>query len=108
MIETIVAIAYLVAIVLFIFGIKMLGRADTARRGNMVSALGMLTGYSIIAVPTAIVTTKLYERLNRRNNNLDWNCPNCAMTGHTRDASFCKHCGADLEVPEQLRADPDD
>lgn len=76
--------------------------------GRAVSALGMLTGYSIIAVPTAIVTTKLYERLNRRTNSLDWNCPNCAMTGHTRDASFCKHCGADLEVPDQLRVDPDD
>jgi len=35
-------IAYIVAAVLFIFGIKMLGSADTARRGNLISALGML------------------------------------------------------------------
>ena len=34
-------IAYIVASVLFIYGLKMLGRADTARRGNLVSASGM-------------------------------------------------------------------
>jgi len=33
---------YIVAAVLFIVGLKMLGRADTARRGNFVSAVGML------------------------------------------------------------------
>ena len=35
-------LAYIAAAVLFIVGLKMLGRADTARRGNMVSAVGML------------------------------------------------------------------
>ena len=34
--------AYIVAAVLFIFGLKMLGKADTARRGNQYSSLGML------------------------------------------------------------------
>jgi len=33
---------YIVSAILFVFGIKMLGSADTARRGNMLSALGML------------------------------------------------------------------
>lgn len=33
---------YIAASILFILGIKMLAKADTARRGNMVSALGML------------------------------------------------------------------
>ncbi|MEM0966155.1 MAG: NAD(P)(+) transhydrogenase (Re/Si-specific) subunit beta [Verrucomicrobiota bacterium] len=37
-----VNIAYIAAAILFIFGIKMLGSADTARRGNLISALGML------------------------------------------------------------------
>lgn len=40
--EYIINISYIVASVLFIFGIKMLGSADTARKGNLVSALGML------------------------------------------------------------------
>ncbi len=35
-------IAYIAAAVLFIFGIKMLGSAGTARRGNLISAAGML------------------------------------------------------------------
>jgi NAD(P) transhydrogenase subunit beta len=34
--------AYIVAAIFFVFGIKMLGRADTAQRGNMLSAIGML------------------------------------------------------------------
>lgn len=33
--------SYIVASILFIFGLKMLSSADTARRGNMVSAIGM-------------------------------------------------------------------
>lgn len=35
-------LAYIVAAILFVFGIKMLGRAETARSGNRLSALGML------------------------------------------------------------------
>ena len=44
----IVKIAYLVASVLFIFGIKMLGKTSTARNGNLVSSLGMLV--AVVAV----------------------------------------------------------
>ena len=32
---------YIVASILFIYGLKMLGRAETAKRGNLVSAAGM-------------------------------------------------------------------
>ena len=35
-------LCYIAASVLFIFGIKMLGRVDTARRGNFISSAGML------------------------------------------------------------------
>jgi NAD(P) transhydrogenase subunit beta len=38
----IVNLSYIVAAILFVFGIKMLGKADTAKRGNMISAIGML------------------------------------------------------------------
>ncbi len=40
--EFLTNLAYIAASVLFIFGIKMLGSADTARRGNLISSLGML------------------------------------------------------------------
>jgi NAD(P) transhydrogenase subunit beta len=41
-------LAYIIAAVLFIIGLKMLGRADTARRGNLVSAGGMLLATGVI------------------------------------------------------------
>ncbi|MBL4843985.1 MAG: NAD(P)(+) transhydrogenase (Re/Si-specific) subunit beta [Planctomycetes bacterium] len=42
MVETIASIAYLVAIVLFIIGIKRLGKVRTARSGNGLACLAML------------------------------------------------------------------
>ncbi|MDP0498516.1 MAG: NAD(P)(+) transhydrogenase (Re/Si-specific) subunit beta [Verrucomicrobiota bacterium JB022] len=39
--EVIINLSYIAASILFIFGIKMLGKADTAKRGNLVSAWGM-------------------------------------------------------------------
>lgn len=46
--QTIIDLAYIVASVLFIFGIKRLGKTETARSGNFLSALGMLI--AVIAV----------------------------------------------------------
>ncbi len=40
--QLIIELCYIVAAGLFIFGIKMLGSAKTAKRGNLVSSLGML------------------------------------------------------------------
>ncbi len=33
---------YIVASIFFIYGLKMLGKAHSARKGNMISAIGML------------------------------------------------------------------
>lgn len=41
-IELIANLSYVLAAVLFIFGLKMLGSPATARRGNLLSSLGML------------------------------------------------------------------
>ncbi len=41
-IELIANLAYILAAVLFIFGLKMLGSPATARRGNLCSSIGML------------------------------------------------------------------
>jgi NAD(P) transhydrogenase subunit beta len=46
--QTLIDLGYVVASILFILGIKMLGRPERARRGNLVSALGMLI--AIVAV----------------------------------------------------------
>jgi len=74
--------------------------------GRFVASFGMLVGYSIIAVPTAIITRKLWERINEQRNAhpvLPWNCPVCAKQGHQIDAYFCKHCGSELDVPDDVR-----
>ena len=41
-IELIANLAYIVSAMLFVFGLKMLGSPATARRGNLLSSLGML------------------------------------------------------------------
>lgn len=40
--DSIINLVYVIAAILFVFGIKMLGSAETARRGNMISGIGML------------------------------------------------------------------
>jgi DNA gyrase/topoisomerase IV subunit A len=40
--HVLVELSYIASAILFIFGIKMLGSAATARRGNIVSSIGML------------------------------------------------------------------
>lgn len=52
--EGLINMAYIAAAILFIFGIKMLTSATTARRGNMISSLGMLL---------AIVVTLLHRNV---------------------------------------------
>ncbi|MGD2184910.1 MAG: NAD(P)(+) transhydrogenase (Re/Si-specific) subunit beta [Desulfobacterales bacterium] len=47
--EILIDAGYILASIIFIIGIKMLGRPERARRGNLVSALGML-----IAVTSAL------------------------------------------------------
>ena len=50
-------IAYIIASVLFIFGIKMLGSATTARRGNQISALGMLIAIAVTLMKSGLSYT---------------------------------------------------
>ncbi|HOH43770.1 MAG TPA: NAD(P)(+) transhydrogenase (Re/Si-specific) subunit beta, partial [Candidatus Hydrogenedentes bacterium] len=50
-------LSYIVASILFIFGLKMLGKPTTAVRGNQISASGMLV---------AIVATLLYSGMDYR------------------------------------------
>lgn len=57
--ETFVNLAYIVAAILFVFGIKMLGRADTARRGNKLSSLGMLLAVVVTLFDQHIIRYEL-------------------------------------------------
>lgn len=57
----IIQVAYLIASVLFIVGIKMLGRTKTARNGNFVSAVGMFI--AILATVTQVESIHLVDIL---------------------------------------------
>ena len=46
--QTIIDLGYIVASILFILGIKMLGKPERARMGNLVSALGMLIAITAV------------------------------------------------------------
>ncbi len=69
--------------------------------GRMVSAMGMLIGYAIIAVPTGIITAELANEMASHRDRTTRNCPQCARAGHEKDASHCKHCGANLDAHRQ-------
>lgn len=63
--------------------------------GKILAAIMMIMGYSLIIVPTGIVSAELAlshgkRRIARQS------CPNCLAEDHEADATFCKHCGTKL------------
>ena len=62
--------------------------------GRFLAAMVMILGYSIIAVPTGIVTVELSRAHAGRPTSQV--CPNCSGEGHDSDAKYCKFCGTKL------------
>jgi voltage-gated potassium channel len=62
--------------------------------GQFLAAIVMILGYSIIAVPTGIVTVEL-SRVHTQQSSCQA-CPGCSAEGHDRDAQYCKFCGTKL------------
>ena len=62
--------------------------------GQAVSAIIMIIGYAIIAVPTGIVTVELSHAFHKKLTTQA--CPTCSAEGHDSDAKHCKFCGAKL------------
>ena len=62
--------------------------------GQLLSALIMIIGYGIIAVPTGIVTVELAQAFKRQISTQA--CPECSAEGHDIDAKHCKYCGSRL------------
>lgn len=62
--------------------------------GKTLSAIIMILGYGIIAVPTGIVTVELSRAgIGKVSTKA---CEHCGGEGHDSDAVHCKHCGAKL------------
>jgi voltage-gated potassium channel len=62
--------------------------------GQALASLVMILGYSIIAVPTGIVTVEMSQTFGHKVSTQA--CPECSAEGHDTDARHCKFCGAAL------------
>ncbi|MDN2481638.1 ion transporter [Vibrio agarivorans] len=67
--------------------------------GKTIASLTMLLGYSILAVPTGIITAELNNEMKSHRQLVK--CPNCSKAGHETEALFCKYCGSELAAPDQ-------
>jgi voltage-gated potassium channel len=62
--------------------------------GQVIATLAMLTGYSIIAIPTGIFTAEIAREMHSESSNR--RCNVCERTGHHPEAEYCYHCGVTL------------
>jgi voltage-gated potassium channel len=62
--------------------------------GQAIASLIMILGYSIIAVPTGIVSVEMAQAYKMRVSTQA--CQQCSSEGHDEDAKYCKDCGAPL------------
>lgn len=63
--------------------------------GKITTMTLVLVGYSLIIVPTGILSAEISESRKRVTTRA---CPHCMAEGHDRDAKFCKKCGQLLDV----------
>jgi voltage-gated potassium channel len=62
--------------------------------GKMIASFAMLTGYSIIAVPTGIVTFEIGRAASKDKKRV---CPSCGHSTKDSLAEFCSRCGSRME-----------
>jgi len=65
--------------------------------GQAIAALTMLIGYSIIAIPTGILTVEISNEVHRSKDAR--RCSSCLKYGHENEADYCDQCGSELEPP---------
>ncbi|QQE44801.1 ion transporter [Hafnia alvei] len=64
--------------------------------GRILASMLILIGYSIIAIPTGVLTAHMTEVLQRQRHVR--RCEYCHKSGHDDEAQFCKHCGHPLSA----------
>ncbi|MCD4746481.1 MAG: ion transporter [Bacteroidales bacterium] len=62
--------------------------------GQVLASVIMIIGYSIIAVPTGIITVEMAMAKSQLINTQV--CSNCNKSNHDNDAEYCKYCGTKL------------
>ena len=68
--------------------------APTTAFGRLLSGVLMILGYSMIVVPTGIVSAEMARSEFSSQHGRD--CKGCRATGHAADARFCRICGKEL------------
>ncbi len=63
--------------------------------GQVIASLLMIVGYSIIAVPTGIISGEIVRgsKIKKQSTQV---CQNCLFEDHDYDAKYCKQCGEEL------------
>lgn len=62
--------------------------------GRIVASVLILIGYSVIAIPTGLITTHMSSAFQKRQ--FERRCPNCQQRGHENSARYCNRCGNEL------------
>jgi voltage-gated potassium channel len=68
--------------------------APSSVPGQIVAAIAMVLGYSLIIIPTGIFSMELVQAARKQVTTQ--NCPECLREGHDADAEYCKFCGTKL------------
>jgi voltage-gated potassium channel len=63
--------------------------------GQLIASVIMILGYSIIAIPTGIVSSEIVNANSITDTNTQ-SCPNCLREKHKEKAQFCYNCGSIL------------
>jgi len=64
--------------------------------GKILASVAMLTGYSIIAVPTGIISVEIGKAVKEGRKNKSSICTNCGHDVHQHNANYCINCGQKL------------
>jgi voltage-gated potassium channel len=67
--------------------------APSTGLGQVLAAALMILGFSVIAVPTGIVSAEVATQHTR---DLVTQCPGCGLGDHEHGSEFCRRCGAQL------------
>lgn len=64
--------------------------------GQLIASVIMILGYSIIAIPTGIVSSEMTKSDNENKDHNTQSCPTCLKEKHKDNATFCYNCGSVL------------
>ncbi|MEX3020961.1 ion transporter [Kluyvera sp. STS39-E] len=67
--------------------------------GRMVASVLILIGYSVIAIPTGIISAQMTNEFQKRRH--ERVCPHCKLRDHAVKARYCNACGTALPHNEE-------